>query len=80
MLVQFVGWLLVNRSIGAISLGLAGLILLLEPVITYFIDIAFLGKANSTLQVCGALLTIVAVYIGSVRPPKKADAALPEAT
>ncbi|MNM70013.1 EamA-like transporter family protein [compost metagenome] len=80
VLVQFVGWLLVNRSIGAISLGLAGLILLLEPVITYFIDIAFLGKANSTLQVCGALLTIVAVYIGSVRPPKKADAALPEAT
>lgn len=80
VLVQFVGWLLVNRSIGAISLGLAGLILLLEPVITYFIDIAFLGKANSTLQVCGALLTIVAVYIGSIRPPKNANATLPEAT
>ncbi|WP_152222268.1 DMT family transporter [Pseudomonas sp. SCB32] len=80
VLVQFVGWLLVNRSIGAISLGLAGLILLLEPVITYFIDIAFLGKTNSTLQVCGALLTILAVYIGSIRPPKKADPALPEAT
>jgi hypothetical protein len=30
--------------------------------------------------VCGALLTIVAVYIGSIRPPKKANATLPEAT
>ena len=40
VLVQFVGWLLVNRAIGSISLGLAGLILLLEPVITYFIDVA----------------------------------------
>ncbi|MGE7965898.1 DMT family transporter [Pseudomonas sp. NPDC089918] len=79
VLVQFVGWLLVNRSIGAISLGLAGLILLLEPVITYFIDVTFLGKASSTLQICGALLTIFAVYIGSIKPPEKAHP-LPEAT
>jgi hypothetical protein len=40
----------------------------------------FLGKTNSTLQVCGALLTILAVYIGSIRPSKKANSALPEAT
>lgn len=81
VLVQFVGWLLVNRSIGALSLGLAGLILLLEPVITYFIDITLLGKASSAVQIGGALLTIVAVYIGSIKPPEKApapDAATPE--
>lgn len=72
VLVQFVGWLLVNRSIGSISLGLAGLILLLEPVITYFIDVAFLNKASSALQISGALLTILAVYIGSIKPPEKA--------
>ncbi len=51
--------------------GDKGLILLLEPVITYFIDVTFLGKASSTFQVCGALLTIFAVYIGSIRPPEK---------
>ena len=79
VLVQFVGWLLVNRSIGTISLGLAGLILLLEPVITYFIDIAFLGKANSVSQICGALLTILAVYIGSLKPPEKMSSTLPDA-
>lgn len=75
VLVQFVGWLLVNRSIGALSLGLAGLILLLEPVITYFIDITLLGKQSSALQIGGALLTIVAVYVGSIKPPQKAAAA-----
>ncbi|WP_455925532.1 DMT family transporter [Pseudomonas putida] len=75
ILVQFVGWLLVNRSIGSISLGLAGLILLLEPVITYFIDVAFLGKASTTLQVCGALLTILAVYVGAIKPPATKQAA-----
>jgi drug/metabolite transporter (DMT)-like permease len=78
VLVQFVGWLLVNRSIGSISLGVAGLILLLEPVITYFIDVTFLGKASSTFQVCGALLTIFAVYIGSIKPPEKVQP-LPQA-
>ncbi|WP_109512691.1 DMT family transporter [Pseudomonas ovata] len=79
VLVQFVGWLLVNRSIGALSLGLAGLILLLEPVITYFIDITLLGKASSAVQIGGALLTIVAVYIGSIKPPQMApDAAAAE--
>jgi drug/metabolite transporter (DMT)-like permease len=57
---------------------LAGLTLLLEPVITYFIDIAFLGKASSTLQICGALLTIFAVYIGSIKPPENAQP-VPEA-
>ena len=74
-LVQFIGWLLVNRSIGRISLGLAGLILLLEPVITYFIDLAFLHKASSALQIGGALLTVIAVYIGSTRPPQQQEKA-----
>ena len=66
--------MLVNRSIGAISLGLAGLILLLEPVITYFIDVAFLDKASSAIQITGALVTVLAVYIGSIKPPSKAPA------
>ncbi|MDD0974514.1 DMT family transporter [Pseudomonas fontis] len=79
VLVQFVGWLLVNRSIGAISLGLAGLILLLEPVITYAIDVVFLGKASSLMQIAGALLTLGAVYIGSIKPPQKSPANHPEA-
>ena len=70
-MVQFVGWLLVNRSIGHISLGLAGLILLLEPVITYFVDVAFLHKPSSAVQIGGALLTVLAVYLGSLRPPEK---------
>ncbi|PWB32874.1 EamA/RhaT family transporter [Pseudomonas sp. SDI] len=74
VLVQFAGWLLVNRSIGAISLGLAGLILLLEPVITYAIDVLLLGKASSLVQMAGAGLTLVAVYVGSMKPPEKAMA------
>ena len=71
VLVQFVGWLLVNRSIGFISLGLAGLILLLEPVITYFIDVVFLHKPTSAMQIGGAVLTVLAVYIGSLKAPTK---------
>lgn len=75
VLVQFIGWLLVNRAIGFISLGLAGLILLLEPVITYFVDVLFLHKPSSLLQMGGALLTVVAVYVGSLRAPGQAEAA-----
>lgn len=75
VMVQFVGWLMVNRSIGFISLGLAGLILLLEPVITYFVDVVFLHKPSSTVQIGGALLTVVAVYIGSLKPPQPARVA-----
>lgn len=74
VMVQFIGWLLVNRSIGAISLGLAGLILLLEPVITYFVDVMFLHKASSAVQIGGALLTVIAVYIGSTKPPQQEKA------
>ncbi|NVZ67369.1 EamA/RhaT family transporter, partial [Pseudomonas gingeri] len=47
-------------------------ILLLEPVITYFIDVVFLHKATSLMQMTGAAVTVVAVYIGSIRPPEKA--------
>jgi drug/metabolite transporter (DMT)-like permease len=74
VMVQFIGWLLVNRSLGAISLGLAGLILLLEPVLTYFVDVVFLHKASSAVQIGGALLTVIAVYIGSTKPPQKEKA------
>ena len=54
---------------------LAGLILLLEPVITYFVDVVFLHKPSSAVQIGGALLTVVAVYIGSLKPPDKAKVA-----
>jgi hypothetical protein len=53
------------------SLGVAGPYLAAGTGDYLFHRRDFLGKASSTFQVCGALLTIFAVYIGSIRPPEK---------
>jgi len=47
--------------------ALAGLFLLAEPVAALFLDAFWLGKPVSALQWGGAALTLVAIYLGSVK-------------
>ena len=64
---QCFAWGMIAFSIPLLPLGLAGLLLLSEPVAALVIDFLFLDKAISGIQWLGAVLTMVAIYLGSLK-------------
>ena len=62
---QCVAWGMIAYTIPYLSLGLTGLLLLSEPVIALVIDYFGLDKPINHWQWAGALLTLVAIYLGS---------------
>lgn len=65
---QCLAWGLIAYSIPKLSLALTGLLLLSEPVAALFIDYFWLEKSINILQWTGAALTMLAIYLGSLKP------------
>lgn len=64
---QCLAWGLIAYSIPRLSLALTGLLLLSEPVAALVIDYFWLDKFINTLQWAGAFLTMLAIYLGSIK-------------
>lgn len=69
---QCVAWGLIAYSIPKLSLAITGLLLLTEPIAALIIDYSWLDKPINTLQWSGALLTMFAIYLGSIKPKPRA--------
>ncbi|MGP4713560.1 DMT family transporter [uncultured Psychrobacter sp.] len=69
---QCLAWGLIAYSIPKLSLAVTGLLLLTEPIAALIIDYSWLGKSINTLQWSGALLTMLAIYLGSLKPKPRA--------
>lgn len=64
---QCFAWGLIAYAIPLLTLSLTGLLLLSEPVAALVIDYFWLGKPINLLQWSGAALTLVAIYLGSLK-------------
>ena len=69
---QCLAWGLIAYSIPKLSLALTGLLLLTEPIAALIIDYSWLDKPINSLQWAGALLTMFAIYLGSLKPKVRA--------
>ena len=69
---QCFAWGLIAYCIPLLSLSVTGLLLLTEPVAALLIDFAFLSKPISALQWLGAAITLLAIYLGSLKTEKAA--------
>lgn len=63
---QCMAWGMIVYSIPRLNLTLTGLLLLSEPVAALVIDFVWLDKPINSLQWAGAVLTMGAIYLGSV--------------
>ena len=75
IVMQCLAWGMIAYSIPLLSLALTGLLLLAEPVAALLIDSVFLHKPVSALQWAGAALTMLAIYLGSLKSGAKQEAA-----
>ncbi|MGR3806228.1 DMT family transporter [Pasteurella testudinis] len=69
-LMQCFAWGLIAYAIPLLSLSVTGLLLLSEPVAALLIDYFWLLKPINRLQWLGAGLTLLAIYLGSLRTKK----------
>ncbi len=66
-IMQCFAWGLIAYAIPLLSLSLTGLLLLSEPVAALLIDYFWLDKPINSLQWAGAAMTLLAIYLGSLK-------------
>ena len=67
---QGVAWALISRALRFVDASRVGLVLLLQPTLTFVWDMLFFQRPTTILEGLGALLALGAIYLGSVRRPQ----------
>jgi len=65
VLCQAVGWIVISRAVIKIEASRVGLLLLLQPTLTFVWDILLFDRPTAPVEILGALLAVVAIYFGS---------------
>jgi len=66
LVAQVLGWVLITRSLSQIPVSLAGLIILLQPLVSSVLGVVLFGEFFSTWQIVGGVLLLFSVYRGSL--------------
>lgn len=61
---QTVGWLLIAHGLPKIRASLAGLILLIQPSMSFFWDVTIFDRPTEMMNWIGVALTLAAIYLG----------------
>ena len=69
---QVLGWVLISHSMHKVDASQVGLVLLLQPACAFVWDNLFFGRHFSAVELAGAIITLVAIYLGSLRPRQTA--------
>jgi drug/metabolite transporter (DMT)-like permease len=64
---QVIGWLLISDAIPRVKTSRIGLILLLQPTLTFIWDMALFGRPTTPIELAGAAIAMGAIYLGSLK-------------
>ncbi|QGY39320.1 EamA family transporter [Pseudodesulfovibrio cashew] len=64
------GWYFITRSMQRVRTSLVGLILLLQPTLSYVWDTLLFDKVSTPVELVGVGLALIGIYLGSSRPGK----------
>lgn len=62
---HFLGWIIISRCLPLVKAGVAGISLLLQPVLSFVWEIIIFQKAFTPLQIVGGVLAVTAIYLGT---------------
>lgn len=74
---QVFGWLLITSAITRLSTAVVGLMLLLQPALSFLWDVLFFDRPTTSIELVGASLALVGIYIGLTRRPRSRTPAPP---
>ena len=61
---QVLGWVLISRGLPRAPAARAGLILLMQPTLSFVWDMLFFARTTTPLELVGALGALAAIYLG----------------
>lgn len=64
---QFIGWVLISRGLRETRMSLAGLILLLQPVLAYIWDLTIFARPAGLAELVGVAATLLGIGLGARR-------------
>jgi drug/metabolite transporter (DMT)-like permease len=67
LLSQVVGWILITSALPRVRASLIGLILLLQPSLSFVWDVVFFQRQTSLVNWLGVCLVLVAIYLGMAK-------------
>lgn len=70
---QVLGWVLITRSIKHLPAARVSLTLLLQPVLSFVWDVVFFHRPTLLIEIVGALVAIVAIYLGTWQTQQKIE-------
>jgi drug/metabolite transporter (DMT)-like permease len=71
LLSQGIGWILITTSLPHIRASLSGLILLLQPALSFVWDVLIFQRPTNMINWLGVLIALVAIYLGAAPRPAK---------
>jgi len=66
---QVLGWVLLTRAMPQLPASLIGLLLLLQPALSFIFDVILFARPTRTLDWVGVALSLVGIFVGSYRRP-----------
>lgn len=72
---QTIGWLMITNAMPKINPALTGLVLLLQPSLSFIWDVLFFNRPTTLINWFGVIITIGAIYLGIAKntPSSKND-------
>jgi drug/metabolite transporter (DMT)-like permease len=64
---QVLGWVLIATAMPQLPASLVGLLLLLQPALSFVLDVILFARPTSTVDWIGLALSLLGIFIGSVR-------------
>jgi len=64
---QVLGWVLITRGIKGLSAARIGLILALQPILSFGWDLIFFKRPTVPIEIIGASIALAAIYLGGTR-------------
>jgi len=65
---QVLGWVLLTRAMPLLPASMIGLLLLLQPALSFVLDVILFARPTRALDWIGVALSLLGIFIGSYRP------------
>lgn len=70
---QVLGWVLLTRAMPRLPASLIGLLLLLQPALSFVFDVILFARPTRATDWIGVGLSLLGIFIGSYRPRRSVD-------
>jgi len=67
LMCQGLGWIIITTAMRIVPLTIGGLLLLLQPALSYVWDLSLFDKPAIPMELTGAVIALAAIYLGTLK-------------